>query len=63
MSAADPVRDVRPGAEPGTLEFTLLSGEVCHATCYGVHEQEKLRVQGELLAALRESGIRVVGGS
>ncbi len=55
------IRDVRRGAEPGTLEFTLASGEVYHAVCYGVHEQERLRVQGELLAALSASGIHVVG--
>jgi hypothetical protein len=64
MSAAEQLRDVRRGAdEPGVLEFTLSSGEVYFVACYGVHEQEKIRVQGELLAALGASGIRVVVGS
>ena len=60
MSGA--IRDVRPGPEVGALEFTLESGDVLHAVCHGVHQQEQQRVETALLDAFRASGIKVVAG-
>jgi hypothetical protein len=50
--AAPVLRDIKRGAQPDMIEFTLTDGSILIAHAHGVHTDERLRTREALLKVL-----------